>query len=104
MFFLKRSNMQRYPDLMDFLKNSEMVDNDQYPTTLVGVYELLLQYKNHNRESVPGNSNRRGNRQYQPGGGFRVSFLQREMPARDRDNPVAGTDGRIIDRQCYRCF
>ena len=36
--------MKRYPDLMDFLSTSEMLGSDQYPTTIVGVYELLLQY------------------------------------------------------------
>jgi len=51
MFFLQFSNMQRYPDLMSFLRNSEMVDNDQYPKTWVGVYELLLQYRNDSNSS-----------------------------------------------------
>ena len=81
MFFLKFSNMNRYPDLMDFLRNSEMVNNDQYPTTLVGVYELLLQYRNREQSS----SGRNKNNRYRHGGNsqstnrMRVSFLQSEM-------------------------
>eukprot|EP00591_Stephanopyxis_turris_P014741 CAMPEP_0195535818 /NCGR_PEP_ID=MMETSP0794_2-20130614/44994_1 /TAXON_ID=515487 /ORGANISM="Stephanopyxis turris, Strain CCMP 815" /LENGTH=341 /DNA_ID=CAMNT_0040669067 /DNA_START=481 /DNA_END=1503 /DNA_ORIENTATION=+ len=105
MFFLQFSNMQRYPDLMEFLKNSEMLNNDQYPTTLVTVYGLLLQYRNNTRDTGNGgNNHRRNGRQHQPGSGFRVSFFQREMPEPDRDNPVPGTDGCVIDRQCYRCY
>ena len=98
MFFLQFSNMQRYPDLMSFLRNSEMVDNDQYPKTLVGVYELLLQYRNDS------NSTQKTNRNGNPIGSPRVSFLQnRNMPEPDRDNPVAGRDGNVVDRQCYKC-
>ena len=98
MFFLQFSNMQRYPDLMPFLRNSEMVNNDQYPKTLVGVYELLLQYRNDS------NYSRRGNRNGNPNGNSRVSFLQnRNMSEPDKDNPVAGRDGNIVDRQCYKC-
>ena len=44
-FFLKKSNMQRYPALVDFLTNNELVGNEQFHETFVGVYELLLSYK-----------------------------------------------------------
>ena len=48
-FFLKFSNMRRYPSLMNFLTDSEMVKDDKYPTTLVGVYKMLLEYKKKER-------------------------------------------------------
>ena len=81
MFFLQFSNMQRYPDLISFLRNSEMMNNDQYPKMLVGVYELLLQYRNDS------NSSRKGNRNGNPNENPRVLFLQnRNMPEPDRDN------------------
>ena len=105
MFFLKRSNVQRYPDLMDFLSTSDMVGNNNYPKTTVGVYNLLLQYSTtrSSQNSNSNNRNRRGGNSRQGGTGNRppgVSFYQqrpREMPEPDRSNPVAGTDGNIVE-------
>ena len=112
MFFLKRSNVQRYPDLMDFLSTSDMVGNDNYPKTIVEVYNLLLQYSTtrSSQNSNSNNRNRRGGNSRQGGTGNQppgVSFYQQrpgDMPEPDRSNPVAGTDGNIAERQCYRCY
>ena len=98
--------MKRYPDLMDFLSTSEMLGSDQYPTTIVGVYELLLQYNmtQNAQGSIRGRRNHRGS-----GNGTRVFFFQHSrpppnLPEPDFSNPVPGTDGAMVHRQCYKCF
>ena len=96
MFFRKGFKHATVSRPHDFLRHSEMVDNDQYPKTLVGVYELLLQYRNGSYSSHK--VNRNGNTNANP----RVSFLKnRNMPEPDRDNPVAGRDGNVVDRLTF---
>ena len=91
---------------MDFLSTSEMLGSEQYPTTIVGVYELLLQYNmtQNAQGSTRGRRNHRGS-----GNGTRVSFFQHSkpppnLPEPDFSIPVPGTDGATVHRQCYKCF
>ena len=102
--FLKKSNIQHYPALMDFLTNNELVGNDQFPETLVGVYELLLSYQNKQLLNDGGNPNHCRNNSNRNGG---ISFLQQrqDVPptAEEVRNPVPGNDGRVMQRRCYFC-
>ena len=104
-FFLLFSNASKFAGLLDFLASSDLVGNDNYPKTMVGAYELLMEHSKKLREGSA-QLGRRGHHRYRGSG---VSFFQRgqpppDMPEPDRSNPVSGTDGNIVQRQCYRCY
>ena len=88
-FFLKKSNMKRCPDLMDFLSTNEMAGSEQYPTTIIDVYKLLLQYST-NQNTQGSNRGRRNHRG--SGNDTGVSFFQHSRPPPNLPEP----DFRIL--------
>ena len=114
MIALKKANTTKFGDLQKQLVEATYVGRDEYPETPASVYDLLVRHAGlyNQRPSVPRESDCNRNRDRinrdrrrdtpgnNPNGGNRVMFLQRN----NQDvTPIAGTDDRIVDADCYRC-
>jgi hypothetical protein len=106
MIALKKANQTKFGDLQQQLVEATYVGRDEYPETPAAVYDLLVRHAGlyQSRQHGPRDSDRSRQRQREtnnPSGVNRVMFLQRNN---EDVTPVPGTDGRIVDAECYRCL
>ena len=90
---LKCADESRFNPLAKRLKEATYLDQDEYPTSLATMYELMTKSYS-NIQSTTNNNNSR-NRQNG------VSLLQRNDT--NENEGVPGTDGRTFDIICYNC-
>ena len=90
---LKCADESRFNPLAKRLKEATYLDQDEYPTSLATMYELMTKSYS-NIQSTTNNNNSRNRRNG-------VSLLQRNDT--NENEGVPGTDGRTFDIICYNC-
>ena len=99
MCFLIRSDESRYGDLIEDLKKGVLRERDEYPTTVIAAYELLMRTS----EQV-GVVQRRTPRQSSRFRNGRNNFSFAQSGNQPRTEPVVGTDGVTHSHiTCYNC-
>ena len=87
----------RYGALSNSLKEGTFFDRDEYPTTVVTMYELMTKHLGAiSGQRSQGSGTRRN--------GFQLVQQAQYLSANERDEElIPGTDGRVFQVICYNC-
>ena len=100
MHVIRRSDQGRFGDLQKSLLEGSHRGQDEYPTTLQDVYALMIRQPKETQigSRKGGSKNNHGN--------FMFAMVGKDGDGAggdDGDDLVPGTDGRIIENECYIC-